>query len=341
MRSNRALPILFLCICMYGLLGCSSEQEPAPSETSVAPDRQAYHLIFAGGPKGGTFNFFANKMTAIITESVVSADVSALESGGSVDNLRYLNRHEVDMAIIYAGDAFLGSKGTLPDDSANYHNVRALAFLYGAPAQLVVRKDSGIDSVQDLIGKRVGVGNPGSGAAMAAQRLFTHFKVWDRIDVRHQGYSKAAAEFVAGRLDAFWVLVGYPNASVIEAATQVPIDILSLHDEAAVGGFYEVYPFYSLTEIPAGTYPGQDATVVTFQDTALWCVHDEVDEQVVYESLCSIYCKGSLEAMRASHKAAHEMSVAGGVRGVSIPLHHGAARFWDERGVAVPPSLRP
>jgi len=342
MKPNvRLFAILLTFAALLALTACSGEDtKPAPGQTAGASGKQ-YPLIFAGGPPGGTFNFFANKMAALISSASDTISVTAQGSAGSLANLRCLDNGKVDMALVYGGDAFLGRKGRLPGDGVRYDNVRAVAYLYGAPAQLVVRRDADIHSVHELAGKRVAIGNRGSGAALAADRFFRHLGLWDSMDIVYEGYAEAASEFLAGNLDAFWVLVGYPNSSVIEAATGANVEILDLHDEATSSGFYALYPFYGRTDIPAGTYRGQTEPVITFQDIALWCVGSEVDDEVVYKSLCAIYCEESLKAMIESHKAARGMSVEGGVRGVSIPLHPGAARFWEERGVTVPPSLRP
>ena len=195
-------------------------------------------------------------------------------SGGSAENLRSLNKNAVDLGIVYSGDAFLGRNAKLPGDPVHYDRVRALSFLYGAPAQLVVRKDSDILSVRDLAGKTVAVGNPGSGAALSAERFFRHLSLWDKMKIRNLGYSQAASDFADKRIDAFWVLVGYPNSAIIEAATRTPIRLLDLHREASESGFYDIYPFYVRVEIPAHTYEGQDASVTTFQDASLWCASD-------------------------------------------------------------------
>jgi hypothetical protein len=333
-------PHLSLVLCLFLLLaGCSSEEEAAPVNRGTVQSGNRT-LVFGGGPAGGTFNFFAHKMATVIGSDQDSISITAVGSGGSLDNLCNLDDQTVDMAIVYGGDAFLGRKSQLPFLDCSFNNVRALAFLYGAPAQLVVRKNSGIASFRDLVGKRVAVGNPGSGAAQSAKRFFEHLGLWDKMEILNQGYSEASASFQAGKIDAFWTLVGYPNASIVDASN-VGILLLDLHQEASASGFYEVYPFYSRVDIPAGTYAGQGKPVSTFQDIAVWCANADVDEEVIYNSLCSIYCKENLESMRLSHKAASNMTVEGGVRGVSIPLHPGAATFWDERGVQVPPSLHP
>lgn len=339
---KRLFPVLVLALAACLLVGCSSDSPEKSKQINGAGQKQhKRYLAFGGGPTGGTFNFFANKISSIVSNDYKLIDISPKGSGGSAENLRSLNKNGVDLGIVYSGDAFLGRNGKLPNDPVRYDKIRALSFLYGAPAQLVVRKDSAIVSVRDLEGKVVAVGNPGSGAALSAERFFRHLGLWDKIKVKNLGYSQAAADFVESRIDAFWVLVGYPNSAIIEAATRAPIRLLDLHREATESGFYDIYPFYSRVEIPANTYDGQDASIMTFQDASLWCASAELDENLVYDCLKSIYSPKGLAAMAAAHKAAAEMSVEQGLSGVSIPLHPGAVRFWKEQGVSISANLLP
>lgn len=298
-------------------------------------------LAFGGGPTGGTFNYFANGIAIYLSRALPNVEISSEGSGGSGENLRRVHLGQVDFGIVYSGDAYLGRLGKLTNDTHEYVNVRTLGYLYGAPAQLVVRADAGITSAKDLAGKRVAVGNAGSGAALAAERFFRHMGLWEEISPQFLGYSPAASAFKDRKIDAFWVLVGYPNASIIEAATQDNIALVNLHKDAEESGFYEAYPFYSRVEIPADTYRGQAETVFTFQDSTFWMAGDKVDADIVYEALKAIFSPKGLQHMVTAHSAAREMSIQNGLTGASVPLHPGAVKFWSEQGVAIPDNLRP
>ncbi|NCC25982.1 MAG: TAXI family TRAP transporter solute-binding subunit [Deltaproteobacteria bacterium] len=298
-------------------------------------------LAFGGGPTGGTFNYFANGIAIYLGKNLADVEISSEGSGGSGENLRRLNQAQIDFGIVYSGDAYLGRQGKLPNDATKYDKVRTMGYLYGAPAQLVVRADAGIKSAKDLAGKRVAVGNAGSGAALAAERFFRHMGLWDSISPQFLGYSPAASAFKDRKIDAFWVLVGYPNASIIEAATQDNITLVNLHKDAEESGFYKEYPFYAKVEIPAETYRGQNEAVTTFQDSTFWMTNDKVDENIVYESLKAIYSPEGLKNMVTAHSAAREMSISTGLTGASVPLHPGAYKFWTEQGLTVPEDLKP
>ncbi|HDQ39553.1 MAG TPA: TAXI family TRAP transporter solute-binding subunit [Desulfonatronum sp.] len=308
--------------------------------TSAEAQKKSY-LAFGGGPTGGTFNYFANGIAIYLSKALPDVEISSEGSGGSGENLKRVHAGQVDFGIVYSGDAYLGRIGQLPNDTTEYVNARTLGYLYGAPAQLVVRADAGIASAKDLAGKRVAVGNAGSGAALSAERFFRHMGLWDQISPQFLGYSPAAAAFKDRKIDAFWVLVGYPNASIIEAATQDNIALVNLHQDAEESGFYTAFPFYAQVEIPAGTYRGQDAAVVTFQDSTFWCANDKVDEEIVYQALKQIYSPEGLQHMVTAHSAAREMSIENGLKGASVPLHPGALKFWTENGLSIPDELKP
>ncbi|MGE4505794.1 MAG: TAXI family TRAP transporter solute-binding subunit [Desulfovibrionaceae bacterium] len=324
-------------------LGCSRERAPSggqASATHAAPQAGKIYLDFAGGPTGGTFNIFAAKIAAIATQANDYIDVASKGTGGSAENLRLLDSGEVDLGIVYAGDAWLGRRGRLAEDDAPHTGVRALCTLYGASAHLVVRSDSGLTDPAELAGRLVAVGNPGSGAALAAERFFSALGLWDVIDHRNLGYSRAAADFADDKLAAFWVLAGPPNNSIIEAASRVPVSLLDLDLPAKAYGLYDEHPYYASAVIPSGTYRGQDVDVMTFQDAALLCADAGVDEAAVYDTLTALYSERGVQELRGAHPSARAMGLRSGLDGVCIPLHPGAVRFWEEHGVAVAAELK-
>ena len=291
-------------------------------------------MVFGGGPAGGTFQIVAN---AIQTYGPVKASgdyrVKAQSSAGSVENLRKVNRGKMQLAVVYSGHVYLGREGRLKNDDRRYEDVLAVSYLYGAPAQLVVRKGSGIGSVRDLVGRKVGVGNAGSGAFANCELFFTHLGIWDRIERNALGYNDAAAAFGNNQLDAFWLFTAFPSGAVIMAAQTNDIDLVDLATEADESGFFEKYPYFAKLSVPAGTYRGIDREAPSFQDSTLWVANARVPADVVHDLLSKIYTDDGLAYMRSQKKTFGEMSIENGVKGVVTPLHPGAERFWKEKGV--------
>ena len=258
-----------------------------------------------------------------------------MASAGSLENLRRVNSGDADFGIVYSGDAYLGRNGRLTQDTKKYNNVYALAYLYGAPAHLVVLKTSGIKSAADLEGKRVAVGGAGSGAAGAAQRYFTSLGLWDKMKIEFLGYSKAAEAMGDGLIDAFWVFAGFPNASVIQAAASNEIVLIDVISAAEGTEFFKEYPFYTTVTIPAGTYSGVDYDVESFQDSALWVAGKHVKPGTVEQVLAGIFSKEGLAYMVKVKSTAKAMSVEGALQGIVTPIHPGAEKFWKSHGLEI------
>jgi len=290
-------------------------------------------MAFSGGPDGGTFQYFSNAISIRASKNLPDVDLSNMVSAGSVENLRRVNSGEADFGIVYAGDMYLGANGKLTNDPKKYPNVHGMAYLYGAPAHLLVLADSGINEVADLAGKRVAVGAAGSGAAASAQRYFTALGLWDKIKVEYIGYTEAASAIGDKKIDAMWVFAGFPNSSVIQAAASNKIKILSLVDAAKAAGFFEKNPYYAEVTIPAGTYSGVDYDVKSVQDSAIWVTGKHVKEDIIYAALKDIYSDEGLAFMLSVTKAASSMKVKDGLYGIATPVHKGAAKFWTEKGL--------
>ncbi len=294
----------------------------------------AKRIVFGGGPAGGTFQVVANAVQTYdpVKESK-DYSVKAQSSAGSVENLRKVDKGKMHFGVVYSGHVYLGRNGRLKNDPSKYEDVMAVSFLYGAPAQLVVRQGSGIKSTKDLVGKKVGVGNAGSGAFANCELFFTHMGVWDKIERNAMGYNDAAAAFGNNQLDAFWLFTAFPSGAVIMAAQTNDIEMVNLGKDATDSGFYDSYPYFSKLSVPAGTYKGVDTETPSFQDSALWVANKKVSADIVYDLLSKIYTDEGLAHMKAQKKTFKHMAIKTGVNGIVTPLHPGAERFWKEKGM--------
>lgn len=289
-------------------------------------------LKFTGGPSGGTFQYFSNGIALRLSKNIPGLRISNQSSKGSVENIRKVNTRKADFGIAYSGDLYLARNGRLANDSNKYTNVKAVAFLYKAPAQLAVLKESGITEVSQLKNKRVALGDAGSGAAASAERFFKLVGFWDLIERHFLGYTIAANGMKNGEIDAMWILAGYPTRALIELSATQEIDLLHVYPIAAHHGLTEELPFYQPIFIPANSYEGVTHATASFFDSALWIVNEEVRTDFVYKALKEIYSQEGLAYMKKVKSTASQMSVDGGLTGILTPLHRGAEKFWTERG---------
>ena len=272
---NRSLKLTVTALCVAALA------------FAFAPNAFAKQRIIFGG---GTFQVVANAIqTYKPVKEVKDFTVKAQTSAGSTENLRKTNEGKMQFSTVYSGEVWQGRNGMLPKDDRKYEDVLAVAYLYGAPAQLIIKKGSGIKSVKDLVGKKVGVGNAGSGAFANCEQFFKFMGVWDKIERNAMGYNDAAAAFGNNQLDAFWLFTAFPSGAVIMAAQTNDIEMVDLAADARSSGYFDKYGYFSPLTIPAGTYRGVDHPVGSFQDSALWVANSKVPDEVVYKLLSLIF----------------------------------------------------
>ncbi len=326
-KLRRVLYFFVILIASIFAFTCSKDSEASKS-------RMKNLYTFAGGPSGGTFQYYASAIATIGQKE--GQKLLARSSGGSIENIRLVNSQKADFAVAYSGHVYAGAHGNLKNDENQYTEVMVMAYLYGAPAQLVVKANDGIDSPLDLVGKRVGVGNAGSGAAANAEIYFSSLGIWDKMDREFLGYRNAATAMQNGQLDAFWVFTGYPSASILEVAMQADIKLLDTYSAGEAVGLFQNNPFFTAVTVPANTYKGQTSDIASFQDGALLVVNAEVPDEVVHQILTSMFSKEGLEYLVSVHNSAKSMAVETGLKGVVTPIHPGAIKFWQEKGLTIP-----
>jgi TRAP transporter TAXI family solute receptor len=296
-------------------------------------------LKLGGGPRGGTFEIIAAGLADLLNGNLAGVRITVIPSGGSVANLLEVERGNLAMGLVFAGDAYLGRQGRLNEGLSPTTGVLALTRLYGATAHLVVPRLSSVRTVTELRGRRVAIGSAGSGSAQTARRFFESIGLWESIIPMHEGYAIGIEDLHRGNVDAVWLQVSYPSDYLLEVGRTMPLRLIDLYDSALDGGFFSGYPFYAYTSIPAGSYRGQEQDIATFQDAALWVAGPAVPEELIYTALQALFSQEGRQRMHAIHPVARDFDIAKGLVGVDIPLHPGAERFWQEQGVALPAPL--
>jgi len=323
----QTLCFVVLLLSSLLLLGCSDDSGSAKKKLEGL-------YTFSGGPSGGTFQYYASAIATIGQKQ--GQKLLARSSGGSIENIRLVNSKRADFAVAYSGHIYAGAHAKLKNDENSYGNVLVMAYLYGAPAQLVIKAGSGNNSPLDLAGKRVGVGNAGSGAAANAEIYFSSLGIWDQMDREFLGYRNAATAMQNGQLDAFWVFTGYPSASILEVAMQADIRLLDTYTAGEAVGLFQNNPFFTSVTVPANTYKGQTQDIASFQDGALLVANTKVPDEVVHQVLTSMYSQEGLEYLVSVHNSAKSMAIESGLKGVVTPIHPGAVKFWQEKGLTIP-----
>ena len=309
------LALLFVFVIMAA---CSNGG--APSSLSIAT-----------GGTSGTYYPLGGGMAQIFTKNVVNT--TAEVTGASVENMQLLKNKDVDIAFTQSDIADYASKGTLMfADSGAIDNINAVASLYNETIQIIVAASSDIRSVEDLKGKKVSIGAPGSGTeANALQILEVHgMTEADLGQVQRLNFGDSSSYIQDGTLDAAFVTAGTPTSAVSELAATVGARVVNIADDK-IAALIAKYPYYAEQTIEGGTYTGFDETVKTVAVKAQLVVRKDLDEDTVYKITKSLF--ENLDDLVAVHQKASEIKLESALEGVSLDVHPGAKKYFDEAGV--------
>ncbi len=307
------------------------------SAFTAMPAFSAGRVFFgiATGGTGGTYYPLGGMLAQLISNKVTIGDkkfsATAETGNASVANATLLSRGGIESAFVAADILDAAYKGTKQFKGKNLKNLRALGALYPETVQIVVRGNSGIASFEDIKGKSVSSGSPGSGQWQLLGDLLASYGI-DRKSVSedYSSFSQSVEKIKDGNLDASLITAGAPTASVTELSNGHGIKIVPLTGPS-IDKLLEVQPYYAKTVLPAGTYKGVDKGVETIAVRAVWATHDKVDDEIAYNVVKALY--ENTDTLAKVHVKGKEVSLKTALESVSIPLHPGAAKFYREKGL--------
>ena len=250
---------------------------------------------------------------------------------GSVFNIRAVKRTLLDFGVAQSDRNFEAFRGRGDWEGKPMEDLRSVFSMHPETVLLVTRADTGINSVSDLKGKTVNIGNPGSGQRGNAEDVLRLYGIDKDNDIDAQGLQQqeASRALVDQKIDAFFYTVGNPSAAIEEPANSTQIKIISIND-AAIYGFVDERPYYVMTVIPAGTYKGVDEDVETYAVTATVVTSASASEEMVYDTVKTVF--ENLDELKATHAAFRVLEPKAMLKGLTAPLHKGAEKYYKERG---------
>lgn len=258
---------------------------------------------------------------------------SAVSSRGSVDNVNAINSGLRNSGFAQSDVAYWAYTGTgTMEGQPPATDLRTIAALFEEHIHLVARADSGINSVADLKGKRVSLDEPGSGTYVDAG-LILEANGLSADDVTAEALKGNAASDALrnGRIDAFFVVAGYPTGSLVELASAADIKLVPI-DGAGAEALTEKYGFFAQSDIPEGTYEGVGATT-TVAVGAQWFTSAKEDDDLIYEITKALWNDNSRKLLDVGHAKGKTITPDTGLNGIGVPLHAGAERFYREAGL--------
>ncbi|MFJ8460947.1 TAXI family TRAP transporter solute-binding subunit [Lysinibacillus xylanilyticus] len=322
------LLMLLSAFALLILAACGSDGGTGSKDTdkgdSTASEKPKFLNLLTGGTQGtyyalgGTFADFISKETDIKTTAEVSQ--------ASAANMTALQEGKGEIAFVQSDIAYYATEGTMMFEGKKIDSIAALGALYPETVQLVTTESSGIKTYADLKGKKVSVGAPGSGTyANAEQLLEIHGLKMDDIKAQNLDFGESTDGLQSGQIDAAFITAGTPTSAVEALNATTKVNIIGM-DAGKADELIAKYPYYTKDTVKSGTY-GIANDTETVSVLAMLAVKKDLPEDVVYSMTKAIYDNTD----KISHAKGAFIKAETGLEGISIDVHPGAQKYFDEK----------
>lgn len=283
---------------------------------------------FGTAAEGGVYYLFSEEFSSILEESGVH--IATRDTAGSAANIRLLSQGYIDLGLAQSdliNEMYFGQDYGL---DSNYRGYSAIAALYPEYVQIVVKQDSDIQSIDDLDGRTISVGQDESGTERDAVQILSAYGLdEDQVTEQNYNYSDAMDALLDGDIDLMFVTAGTPSEILSQNAES--IRFISL-DDTRRDRVLSTFDGFEKTTIPAGTYPGQDYDVETLSVHAVLLAADDLSSQTVYQVTSALFeNKDTLEEALGIELLDSEQAVSD----LSFPLHPGASAWYLDQGINI------
>lgn len=317
--------ILILGLVLSLTAGCGGGSKEAAKKPEPV-----FITVVTGGSSGPYFAL-GGAVAKLFNEKINGANASVQSTSASAVNASLLGEKKAELAFAmndvisyaYAGIEVFKDKGAVK-------NLRGMAALYPNFVQVITLEKTGIKSIADLKGKRVGVGAPGSGTEVNARQILEAYGItYKDIKPDYLSYAESVEQMKNGSVDAVFQTSGLPNSTIMDLCTTQDVKIIPI-EPAMVEKLAEKYPFYTSAPIPGGTYDDK-ADVPTAAVTTILVVREDMSEELVYNMTKAIF--ENLDTLVSTHAAAKDIKLEKVKKGVPIPFHPGAEKYFKEKGI--------
>ncbi|KZE64401.1 C4-dicarboxylate ABC transporter substrate-binding protein [Fictibacillus phosphorivorans] len=308
------------------LAGCSDSAEKAGGDSGKKDGMETKFATIATGGASGPYNIIATSLAEMYSKEY-GVNSKTQTTGASVENINLMKQEKVEMAFVMSDVLSEAVNGEGNFDS-KVDNVQQIASLYPNFVQVVTSEKSGINTFEDLKGKRIAVGAQNSGVEVNARNLLNgHGISYDDIKVDYLGYAEAADALKAGKLDAAFLTSGIPNASLMELGQGFDLKIVPIEKEK-IEKIAKDQPYFTSQVIPANTY-GNKEDVPTAAIMNALVVRSDLSENDVYLLTKTFF--ENLDGLENAHQAAKDISIEKAEEGLIAPLHPGAKKYYEEQ----------
>ena len=299
----------------------------------MAAAQEKFITIGTGGQTGVYF-VVGQSICRLVNRGTAEHNLkcTAPSTGGSIANINAIKAGDMDMGVAQSDWQYHAYNGSSQFEGDKFDKLRAVFSVHGEPFTVVARADSGIESFDDLFGKRVNVGNPGSGQRATMDVVLGAMGKSD-ADFALASELKPAEQSAAlgdNKVDAIIYTVGHPNGSIQEATSTVDAKLVDVNGPA-IDKLVEENPYYAKATIPGGMYANNPDDTETFGVKATFVTSSDVPDEVVYTVVKAVF--DNFDRFKGLHPAFADLKEEDMISaGLSAPLHPGAEKYYKERG---------
>ncbi len=325
---KKKLSLILVVVLVLAMALCACDNGNGSDGEAAGPTS----ISLATGGTSGTYYGFSGIVANVLNSACADSIKLSVEStGASMANVQLVATGECNMAILQNDVMYYAYTGTdLFEGQSPITNFSAVMTMYPETIQIVANKK--ITSIDQLKGKKVSVGDAGSGVEFNARQILDAYGLsFDDITVNNQGFADSADSLKNGTIDAAFVVAGAPTTAVTELASTYDFNILGVDDEHAAK-LMDKYAFYTQITIPAGTYGPVKEDVQTVSVMATYIANNDLSEDAVYAFVKGIF--DNQAEIAKNHDKGNLITLETAVSGVSeVPWHPGAVKYYKEQGV--------
>jgi len=335
-----AVLVLFTVLITAGsLIGCSKTKADETKATG-----KTYSINIATATTGGAYYPIGNAMAQIWSKNLPGVRASAQSTAGTPQNVDLMMNGEVQIAFGQNGICYYAFNGTgTYEGKTPYKDMRGMFTLYPNVMHWVVRKGSGIKSLGDFKGKKFVPGQVASATEVNSREMMeayglNYLKDKGNVNVSADflGYNEAADLLKNAQTDGIHIAGGVPTGAIMDVLSSGSAELLSL-EEDKIQEIVRKYPWYFPFTIPAGTYPNQDKDIKTLALANILFTDDRQDEDLIYMLTKATF--DFHDDLVTAHKATTYTVLENAIKGMTIPLHPGAVKYFREKGLTIPEGL--
>ncbi|WP_138159388.1 TAXI family TRAP transporter solute-binding subunit [Peptoniphilus catoniae] len=332
---KKSILIMTLFLVLFGCSKASNVgngKESSNNSSDTESKSATTEFVSMGtSSSGGTFNTLGVAMCQLFNDNL-STQFSAEVTGGSSENCIRVGANEIQIAFAAASSVYEATNGVGAFDGKKVEGITAVANLYPAIMQFPVSKSSGIKNMDDIEGKKINIGQSGSGSESQAINLLKSYEIsLDSFQPQHLSHANAVEALTNDKIDGYIISGSLGQSHQMTAMSSGKCYLASFGPQEKMDKLMKDYPYYEPYTIKSGTYPNQDYDVETVATGTLLIANENLDEELVYEFTKTLF--ENLESLAKNQKIAEEISLETATNTSGIKLHPGAERYYKEVGI--------